>query len=356
MENKNNETKTSLIARLFARYHNSKVAKSIVGLTVATAVATSMVACDIDKYFPPRPDHSHTEQTQQTDPNETTTQNGTTNTVDSENNTENPTETENQQPDLSEYSELLQYVLTDSYYTSVISKFASGAINKDSAYFDPHPYAFLEDEGFDVNAIRTGHLKCSSRAFVKENEPNTLYMYTMVETKASTPYFTEYMLKYELTEKEMTDYNMMHDNNYLQAAFMNDAVSELKTPTIISQAKCAVDSHESILTHIKDKTALTNIFSNRNATQLVMINFSEQTHEMKAYVFSTGITTGYHKFAEIVFDVRTFLDKTPEGAYLAPAVWGGLKFKDSIHTVQPETIKMYWDESYSFVSSTVLDK
>ena len=125
MENKNNETKPNLISRLFARYHDSKIVKGIAGITISTAMILSMTACDPETFLPTGPGTENG--THQTEGNQNnTTDNSTDNTTDN-------TEDQTSKPDISQYSELLQYVLTDDYYSTVLTSLYNGNINNKSA-------------------------------------------------------------------------------------------------------------------------------------------------------------------------------------------------------------------------------
>lgn len=140
------------------------------------------------------------------------------------------------------YSELLEEVLNDPYYTQCISKAMKNPEYRKSAVFDSHPYAFLESQGYDVNAIMNGEQECRTVSYELEQEPNNLYMFVRVVDGDAYCY---YLLKYKLTEQEMKDYKTMHlfyiENGlyrcHFSAFFLNDKISELKTPEIVGTSK-----------------------------------------------------------------------------------------------------------------------
>ena len=152
-------------------------------------------------------------------------------------------ETTNESEPEKKYSDLLQSILSNSHYNSLIAQAEAGNFDiYERGEFKPHPYAFLEKEGFDVDAIKAGDLDCHTLSYVLDEEPNNLYMRTQVNDGAVV---TSYLLKYELTDQERYDYNFTHDdpnsaiNYYVQAVFMNNEISKMKTPTVIGKSRSA---------------------------------------------------------------------------------------------------------------------
>jgi|GEM_PF-2083777 len=150
----------------------------------------------------------------------------------------------NQTPDYSQYSQILQNVLTDDYYTylitqSVISSYDNYA--KNNPEYQPIPYGFLEDEGFDVSKIKNKTLSCSSELYSINND---LYVELKVEIKSSTDYFANYVLKYNLTNEEKYEidslfsvlYSNLGNATYFQAPFFVQELSYLKDPQVLSTA------------------------------------------------------------------------------------------------------------------------
>ena len=111
------------------------------------------------------------------------------------------------QNEYSEYSVLLQNVMSDAEYNDLIARAQKDNKFYSSAEFDAHPYAFLEKEGFDIAKIKNGSIPCHTMTYVLDEEPNNLYIYTRVE---KTDAYYLYLLRYTLTEKEMDDYNMLN--------------------------------------------------------------------------------------------------------------------------------------------------
>ena len=164
-----------------------------------------------------------------------------------------------QNPAYAKYSKILQNVLNDenNYYYHLIGN--ADAYGKDSlgnCYAMNHPqyqcipYGFLEDEGFDIEKLKNKELYCYSQMYSKGND---LYIEVKAEKQASTNYLTDYILKYQLSEKEMNDlqnlfvYGLYNGSKviYYQAPFFIQELSYLKDPAIISKAyitKAALDA------------------------------------------------------------------------------------------------------------------
>ena len=106
--------------------------------------------------------------------------------------------------DLSKYSPLLQSLLTNPEYDRLIERFENKEEGlAESPLFQPHPYAFLEEQGIDTSKIINGELTANTMSYVIENEPNNLYMYTRVNYP---DYHQVYLLRYTLTDQEMKEY------------------------------------------------------------------------------------------------------------------------------------------------------
>lgn len=149
-----------------------------------------------------------------------------------------------QNPDYSKYSQILQNVMNDNHYNSLIFS-AESSSNPKYAYnfapFQPIPLGFIEDQGFDVQKYQYGTLASKSELFSIGND---LYVELKLEIPASTNYMANYVLKYSLTDQEIKEmnklFNPMGSSNerktYYQASFFVQELSYLKTPEIKSVA------------------------------------------------------------------------------------------------------------------------
>ena len=167
--------------------------------------------------------------------------------------------------DISEYSEILKTILTSDYYNNLIKdgKIAQTTGNhscRTSNKFQAIPYGFLEDEGYDIDAIKNDELKCETDIFVLDGE---LYIACRVENKANIDYYTHYVIKYSLTEKELSDLNLTHQQLSeggnttrtvsFQAPFFIQELSMQKNATILSKAHITKDSEKQMEINLQNK-------------------------------------------------------------------------------------------------------
>lgn len=150
----------------------------------------------------------------------------------------------NKPGDESTCSEILRNVLTDSNYKSLESM-SEAAINRgDYGYalnnnsYKAIPYGFLEDEGYDIEKIKTNKLSCNTQVYRVDND---LFLDVSVETKSSKSYLTHYVLKYSLTDQEVEDLNdvcvslsSLSPTTSYQSPFFIQELSYLKTPEVLS--------------------------------------------------------------------------------------------------------------------------
>jgi hypothetical protein len=192
------------------------------------------------------------------------------------------------------YSKFFTNILNDDSINNLIARAKSDNSLFDSAEFDPHPYTFLAAQGHDIAKIKSGELECNTKSYIPDNEPNNLYMMTYVETPGgSVPYYTEYCIKYTLTAKEVNDYNMLHFYNghyYIQAMFVNDAISATHTATIISKTKMSKIAHNTLTTSItKNPYIMKGI---RNVKPSILLkDFSVENQTFDVYLITGGSTS-----------------------------------------------------------------
>lgn len=233
----------------------------------------------------------------------------------------------------SEYSKILEDVLKDEYYNGLIAGAKENTSLYRSASLDPHPYAFLKKKGHDIDAVKSGELECRTVSYVLDEEPNNLYIMTYVENASSDPYYTEYTLKYTLSEQEMKDYKFLHkdgSNYYIQAVFMNDAISSHKKETILSETKMNVAAHKEMRENVTDNSIISNIYNNKSI-DFIMAHFDEnnQTFDIRSfpkYSSNTSMVLN-DKMLELYFEGDTQNLKIVDGIYYAPTSGGRYRFQ-----------------------------
>ena len=183
----------------------------------------------------------------------------------SNNNNNSNSNTSNSENQYKNRSEILKTILYSDYYNGLIRKAKNSAANKNFDYetqnkYQAIPYGFLEDEGFDIDAIKEDRLKCETEVFLLDGE---LYLTCRVENKASTDYYTHFVIKYNLTEKELNDLNLLHKeyeegSNQVrsvcfQAPFFIQQLSLDKEATKLSENNITKDAEKMAEKHIGNK-------------------------------------------------------------------------------------------------------
>ena len=218
---KEEETKTNkpnLIARACNRmkllFSKAKIKKRIAAIALATSVivgAGALTACNNNPSIDP-----------------------------------NPTPTPTPEP-TTEYSQILNDVLDSDYYDSLTDMYRDGASFQISKAHEAIPYAFLSREGYDVQAIKDEEIDCDSVAYIKNNDTNTLYLSTRVETNGADPYYTCYTLSYSLTDDQYDDLVMLHEGKYIQAPYFIQELDNQKTARVESKASITVEAYDDLL-------------------------------------------------------------------------------------------------------------
>lgn len=173
--------------------------------------------------------------------------------------------------DISHFSQVLRTVLTDDYYRNLVNegeaKKAFGFLASCSTAnkYQAIPYRFLEDEGYNITAILNNEIACETDVFVINNE---LYIACRVENKASTPYYTHYVIKYSLSEQELKDLNFVFKelpdgaNTYrtisYQAPFFIQELSNQKDAQVLSKNHITKDAEKSAEKFLQSKRLYSN--------------------------------------------------------------------------------------------------
>lgn len=166
--------------------------------------------------------------------------------------------------EIEQYSQILQNVLTDSYYDEILA--ITGG-NSHPQITQAIPYAFLQKKGKDIDAIKNEDIYCYATSYIKNKDTNSLYVSCRLENKATETYYSCYVLKYPLTKQEYDDYIMLHKGQYVQAPLFVQELAKQKTPVVISEINLTKSTLDSFTDTVKGYADLsTNAF---NTTDLV---------------------------------------------------------------------------------------
>lgn len=204
-------------------FGNSKVAKTLKTLTLCGVMAFSIATMSACNNTP---------------------------TVDPGTSTVQPGGNEN----LKQYSQILQTVLTDSYYTKLVDNYKQTSVTYFSdPLFYAAPYSFLESQGHDVAAIKNGELECKTSIYTENDNKNNINISVKVENSHSKEnYYTNYILSYTLSEKEYNDLYMLYNGNYAQIPLFIQELSKQKSAIVKSSVKVSKSSYNKLLTEINN--------------------------------------------------------------------------------------------------------
>lgn len=157
--------------------------------------------------------------------------------------TDKVTDGEEGEKDSKEYCQILQTVLTGDYYKNLID--SQQYLHFNSPKFNPAPFKFLEQQGHNMDSIKKGTLMCDTYIYFVENNKNNLYM--SVKTDNAAGDVTNYVLKYNITNKEYDDLKMLYAGNYIQAPLFIQEMDNQKTPTIESCVSVTYNTYNMLL-------------------------------------------------------------------------------------------------------------
>lgn len=180
-----------------------------------------------------------------------------------------------QNPNYSKFSQILQNVINDRYYVDLLVTHEAWdgsdqtAPGYNNAKYNAIPYGFLEDEGYNISSIKNNFVKSQSDLYSIGND---LYIELRIETKATKNYYTNYLLKYSLTNQELSEIDLLftqigsgNKSTFIQAPLFVQELSYLKDPIVLAKANIAIDSLEKVESRADDKKFIANT---TNATYL----------------------------------------------------------------------------------------
>lgn len=175
------------------------------------------------------------------------------------------------------HSQLLYDVLNNSDYNTLIEEYQSNASVRNLQQYDPIPYGFFEERGYNIADIKNDTLRADAVAYIKDSEPNSLYIATKVEeTGYERPFYTCYTLKYTLTNEEVNDLNYIHENQAIQAPFFIQELSYQKEATIESEAYIEVAPYDAMVDDFSEYYSDQHeVALNTSEIDIDLINFSD---------------------------------------------------------------------------------
>lgn len=202
------------------------------------------------------------------------------------------TESNNELP---KYSQILQTVLTDSYYKGLANEMRNNlTINKYRAI----PFSFLQEHGHDVNNVKNDNLSCTCRFYFKQNDKNNLYCFLNVENSANENYYTNYNLKYNISNTEYNEITMLVKGEYLQSTLFMQELDNQKIPVIINKMNVNKTTFDNLTSNIAIEADVISMFGNSDYTNISIVDVypSDNNYIVDLNVYhsqySVGIQTG----------------------------------------------------------------
>ncbi len=310
----NRQSRNGFLAKISSKLkslRNSKIVKRIASFALATSITFSLSAC--------------------TNINNPSPNSSTTSTASTTSSATNQRK----------YSTLVQNILKNDEYSRIADLVMNKEIESKSPLLDPHPYSFLASQGHDVEGVKSGRLKCNTISFVKDTEPNNLYIATYIENAGTTPYYTEYMLQVTLTDQEMDDYDYLHDNGgFIQAVFMNDVATQYKKVNIISKTNVSVTAHEGLAESLGKLGA-----GGMKGLNVILkdYNLDNQTFNVYCYVRTKNNSDMTENGKLFLAPLRRGNEPIyiKDNIYLAPFSNGQFNRGSNYASTQPEDVKYY---------------
>ena len=274
------EEKHTLLTKLKEKLKNmnTKVVKRIAGLALAAAMlVVPLSAC----------------------------QNNTNTPVDPGTDINNPVD-ENKN-----HSAILNKILTDSYYRNLVNV-AENKKNYNNDYdyaknnnaYTAIPYGFLEKQGYDINAIKNNQLECITDVCIRNKD---LYVELKIEHKSSIDYYANYILKYNLTDKELSDFKLLYSLSYpcYQAPQFVQELSYQKNATVEHQAYITKTSFKNVveeITHFVRKSGKVNSTGLTNPASDLRINLLSFKENENTVTFLIHENVDFNTNGRYVFD------------------------------------------------------
>ncbi len=254
--------KENLLQKLKEKWTNfrhavghSKIVKSLATCALASGIALSAAGCHI--YIVPDPPVDQTENN--TDLNNGNNQgneqsgNNQGNQNEQGGNTNQPTTPP--EPDYSQYSQLLQDVLKSDYYNDLADKHFSnqlklpGLADAGANLIENIPYTFLESQGEDIEAIKNNEIYTYCFNYVNNENKNELFtnIRMMFGEDKKTQYYKIYLIKHEITDKELEDFSMLTEEKYIQANFFIQELDNQREAELVNEFCINANAYEELL-------------------------------------------------------------------------------------------------------------
>ncbi len=146
----------------------------------------------------------------------------------------------------SKHSNIMNTIVLDDYYQNLAVEVWNHGLYL-SKYTLPVPYKFLRDEGKNVDAYLDGTLNAFASSYMYENDKNHLYVSVKAENISNSSYgnyYTNYVLKYTLTDQESEEYTYLCKGGYLQGLLFVQELDIQKDPEVLSEVNISKNTYD----------------------------------------------------------------------------------------------------------------
>ncbi len=162
-----------------------------------------------------------------------------------------------------EFSDILYTILTDKYYDDLrIESRDNGMVVHNN--MKPIPYKFLRNRGHNVDAYLDGTLDAFASSYIYDSDKNHIYVSVKAENVSISQYgnyYTNYVLKYPLTDQEYDEYINLCEGGYLQGLLFIQELDNQKTPEMLSKVNIAKITYDTMVEEFPDLTINVNNYN-----------------------------------------------------------------------------------------------
>ncbi|MCD7728615.1 MAG: hypothetical protein LUI60_01710 [Clostridia bacterium] len=190
------------------------------------------------------------------------------------------------------YSSIFSTIITSSSYLytneqkNTYGSVSGNSYSSTSQKYQEIPYGF-DDADFNSQKIYNDELECVSIPYFINGNNNTLYLSVRAEhdDDSTTSYYTCYILKYTITDKEYSELTQIFSGNTLLMPFYIQELSKQKTATIVNKVKIKVTAYEYMLKYLKNNSELsTDVFGSTNIELDFMYFTPQETDHDEQYM------------------------------------------------------------------------
>ena len=238
-------------------------------------------------------------------------------------NPDNPNHNPDNPDPTAQYSDILRAVLNDPYYDEVIEEFyETGVGSRRSNKVFAIPYGYIESIGIDTTPVKNDEVEAYATTYIKDDEPNYLYVYARVENNDSTPYYTCYNLKYSISDQEKEEFVMLHKGSYIQAPFFVQELSNQKTPVEAKVASLTKARYESYLREFKRDPIIQDALGEYIDFTLLGLSVEDQTFDVQMMTSPDSmIDKGEIRTVQLIPNIGSHLSTVGNNVLDYPLAW-----------------------------------